>query len=149
MTADFKALLSQQVQSVEAPKLFPIGNYDAICGAHELLESSKKETPFVRFQVKLVGPREDVDPDDFEEAGGMEKLQSRSALRYDFYLTPDAYFMLRQFIENSLDIQCSERSFDEVLPETEGVPFIANIRHTPGQREGSMYMEIAGHAIAA
>ena len=148
MSADFGKLLNVQVDSVERPKPFPVGSYDALVMGHEAKESAQKETPFIRFQVKLMAPREDVDAEEFENAGGMEKLTARNAMRYDFYLTPDAYYRLREFLENGLGLQCAGRTFDAVLPETDNVPFIASIKHVTGREEGEVYMEISGHALA-
>lgn len=148
MTANFEELLGVQVDTVERPKLFPIGTYDAVLGKYETGESSQKGTPYVRFPVKLTGPREDVDQNDFEDAGGMEKLMSRSPLRHDFYLTPDATFLLRLFLENDLQMEIHNRNFDSVLPETDGMPLLVTIKHRPGRNEGEFFMEIADTAAA-
>lgn len=148
MSANFQELLSVQVDSVEPPKLFPAGPYDAVVLGHELGESSQKGTPYVRFQCKLLSPREGVDPEEFEAAGGMEKLADRKPLNYDQYLTPDAMFRLRQFMENALQIEGSGRTFDQTLPETKNVQFIAVIGHERGQREGEVFMRITDAAAA-
>lgn len=147
MTTDFASLLNRQVDSVEPPKRFPIGPYDAVIVDHECGESSNKGTPYVRFNVKLLSPREGVDMDEFEEAGGMEKLNDRKPIRFDFYLTDDAYYRLRQFLENGLGLQASGRTFDQVLPETKSAPFIAQIAHRKGNREGELFMEIGDYAM--
>ena len=142
MVANFEELLGVQVESVEAPKLFPAGPYNAVLGKYETKESSQKGTPFVRFPVKLTGPSDGVDLDEFEEAVGMEKLMTRNPLRLDFYLTPDATFRLRNFIENSLEMDIHNRNFDSLLPECDGIEFTAIVKHVPGQREGEVFMNI-------
>jgi hypothetical protein len=149
MTTNFEELLGQQVESVEPPRLFPIGSYDAVLGRYETGNSSNKGTPFVRFPVKLVGPKEDVDQDEFEAAGGMEKLINRSPLRLDFYMTPDASFRLRQFLENTLEMDSHNRTFDSMLPETDGMSLVVQIKHEAGQNEGEMFMRIGGTAAAS
>ena len=46
---NFGELLGVQVDSAERPKTFPTGNYSAVVIGHETGTSSKKGTPFVRF----------------------------------------------------------------------------------------------------
>jgi len=149
MTANFKDILSQQVDSVERPKLFPKGNYRAVVVSHEYLESSKKQTPFVRFWTKLVSPMP-IDDDyeaeksaeAFEAAGGMEKLGERKPIRNDYYLTGDAMYRLREYLEDTLELNCAGRPFDEVIPDTTNCQLIVSIIHNPGSKEGEFWMEI-------
>lgn len=148
MPANFQELLGVQVESVEPPVVFPPGPYAAVTGKYETGESSQKGTPFVRFPVKLLGPLDGVDMDQFEAAGGLEKLSTRSPLRLDFFLTPDAQHRLRKFLENSLQLNCHNKTFDSVLPDSDGVQFVAVIGHQAGRNEGEVYMNITGHAAA-
>ena len=149
MSANFGELLGRAVESVEPPKKFPVGSYDAMVLGYEQLESSKKGTPFIRFAVKLLAPRDDVDMEAFEEAGGVEKLNERT-MRLDFYLTDDAFFRLRQFLENTLELQASGRTFDQVIPESKNCQFIAKVGHEKStQKEGEFYMVIQDHAAAS
>ena len=146
---NFADLLNVQVDTAERPKSFPVGNYQAIIAGHEFGTSSKKGTPYVRFWCKLTGPNEDVDEDDFETAGGMEALQARKPIKLDFYLTGDGMYRLREFLEDSLELQCAGRSFDEVIPEATNVTFTATIKHDAGQKVGETYMNIDDYGIAA
>ncbi len=146
---DFSALLNKQVDTTERPKSFPVGNYQAVIAGHEFGTSTKKGTPFVRFFCKLTGPGEDVDEEIFEEVGGMGALQARKPLRLDFYLTDDAMYRLREFLEDSLELQCAGRSFDEVIPEATNVSFTATIKHDAGTKPGETYMNIDDYAVAA
>ena len=146
---NFSELLTTQVDTAERPKSFPIGDYNALITGHEFGKSSQKETPFVRFMCKLLSPLESVDEELFEEAGGMEALNARKPIRLDFYITPDALYRLREFLEDSLELSCSGRSFDEVIPEATNVSFVANIKHDAGQKPGEVYMNIDSTAKAA
>lgn len=141
-SVNFGELLGVQVDSVERPKSFPVGHYEAVILGHELGQSSKKETPYARFNVKLISPLEDVDPELFEEAGGLEGLNARKPLYNTFYLTPDAIYRLREFLENALELSCHGRAFDEVLPEATNCSVVAVIEHQTGDREGEVYMQI-------
>lgn len=149
MTTNFKSLLSQQVDSVEPPKLFPAAAYESVIVDHEFGESSQKGTPYVRFHVKLINPVGEFDQDAFDEAGGMEKLSARNPLRYDFYLTDDAFFRLKNFLKDGLKLETSGRNFDQLLPETKNMGFVANVTHRAGREAGSMFMEINGYAAEA
>jgi hypothetical protein len=51
----------------------------------------------------------------FSAAGGAERL-SKMKLGLDFYLTEDAMWRLREFLEDSLRIDCTTRSFKEAIP---------------------------------
>lgn len=147
---NFSELLNVQVDSVERPKSFPVGNYEAIIAGHEMGKSSQKETPYVRFNVKLIGPTEDVDDDLFEAAGGMEALRERKPVPLTFYLTRDALYRLREFLENGLELSCSGKNFDEVIPDSTNVSLLVHISHRAGQKEGEFFMELDDYmAIAA
>ncbi len=146
---NFSDLLNVQVQTAERPKSFPIGDYNAIVTGYEFGKSRNKETPYVQFNVTLLGPLESVDDELFEDAGGMEALNARKPLRHIFYITPGALFILRKFMENSLDLNCDGRTFDEVIPEATNVPLVANIKHDAGQEPGEVYMKIDSTAKAA
>ena len=146
---NFNKLLGVQVQSVERPKNFPTGHYDSVIIGHEMGKSSQKETPFVKFGVKLLGPTDDVDQELFEEAGGMEALQNRKPLDYTFYITADALHRLRYFLEEGLALNCSARNFDEVIPETANASVIVQVGHRAGRKEGEYFMEITDYMKAA
>ena len=145
---NFEALLAKQVDSVERPKLYPIGNYSAIIAQHEFGKSAKKETPFVKFDVKLIGPGSDVDEEAFEQAGGNEGLAKKKPLDLYFYLTPDALYRLREFLENSLELDCAGRPFDAVIPETSNCALTVSIKHRAGQKEGEFFMNIDDTSVA-
>ena len=139
---NFNELLTMQVESAERPKNFPVGSYSAVIAGHEFGKSSQKNTPYVRFHTKLLGPGSDVDPDLFDEAGGMEALAERKALRQDFYFTKDAVYRLREFLEEALLLNCAGRTFDEVIPEATNASLLVTIRHQAGTREGEFFMFI-------
>ena len=147
--ANFNELLSKQIDSVERPKLFPVGNYSALVTGHESGKSPQKGTDFVQFGIKLTGPQEDVDPEAFEEAGGMEKLQDRRDIPLTFYITDDALFRLKEFLQNTLELSCDGRAFDTVIPEATNCPLLVKIKHVPSRRkEGEFWMDIDDTAVA-
>lgn len=140
---DFGALLDVQVDSVERPPVFPAGPYTATVAAHEFGTSSQKGTPYCRYEIKLISPQEGVDQELFEAAGGMEKLAARKNMNLDFYLTEDAKYRLREFLENTLEINCSGSTFDKKIPEALNLPLTVEISHQAGQKPGEWWMNIA------
>ncbi len=146
---NFQELLAKQVDSVERPKAFPIGSYDAIIAGHEHGKSSKKETHYVRFWCKLIGTREDVDNEDFEAAGGLEALTARKPIKLDFYVTDAALWRLTEFLQESLDLNCAGRTIDAVIPESTNASLIVSIIHEAGTKQGDVFMNIDDTAKAA
>ncbi len=143
---NFTDLLSKQVESVERPPVFPAGHYLSTILGHKLDTSTNKGTPYCRFEVKLISPGEDVDEDLFEAAGGQEALDKKKPLNHDFYLTADAFYRLREFLEDGLKLGVSGRNFDEVIPETTNMSYLAKIKLAAGTREGEYYMNINDYA---
>ncbi len=145
---NFEELLSDQIDTVERPPVFPVGDYDALIVRWELGESSQKGTPYVRFYIKLTGPQENVDEELFEQAGGLQKLNDRREMQMDFYLTADAKYRLREFVENTLELNISGTTFDKILPDTVNLPLTVEINHRKGNKEGEFWMNINDHAKA-
>ena len=117
---DFSNLLSTSVDSVKRPPVKPPGTYLGTIAGYKFDTSSKKGTPFVRFEVSGVQPGEDIDQAQLEVDG--ERIDmAKWKPGFDFYLTADAMFRLKEFIE-SFNINAGGRSFNEVLPELKGMP---------------------------
>lgn len=138
---DFTKLLEKQVDSVEAPKPLPVGSYKALVGKHKFDKSAKKQTDFVRFDIKPIEALEDVDQEELEKAGGLAAMQ-KVTLRQDYYLTEDALYRLRKFLEENCRLSCEGRSFQEVIPETENAEIIVQLKHRLSEDGQSKYMEI-------
>jgi len=147
MPVDFKSLLSRTAPAAEKPKPFPAGTYTAVVKSHQFGESKQKGTPFVRYDIALTGPGDDVDPAAFEEAGGMSKLQGRT-IGWDFWLTEDAEYRLKDFLQGPCGITLGERSFGETIPEADGKRIKVVVKLSPSQDGKNIYMNIE-EAIAA
>ena len=112
---NYNTLLDKTVGSAERPKAVPIGIYTGIITEMGFDQSSKKKTPYVRYSVKPLQPVSGVDHDLFSAAGGADRL-NKMKLGLDFYLTEDAMWRLREFLEEALRIDCTTRSFKEAIP---------------------------------
>lgn len=141
MSIDFRALLSQPVDSFEKPKPFPTGLYQAVISGHEFGESRTQKTPYCRFHFRPISPSDDVDPIQFEEAGGVDRLL-KARLRKDFWLTDDALYRLSEFLEGPCKINTSGRSFAETIPETTELSVMIYVGHRMSEDGKEVYMQI-------
>jgi hypothetical protein len=112
---NYNSLLDKTVGSTERPKAVPIGIYTGVIVDFAFDQSSKKKTPYVRYGVKPIQPVSGVDPDLFAAAGGQDRL-NKMKLGLDFYLTEDAMWRLREFLEEAMKIDCATRSYKESIP---------------------------------
>lgn len=127
-TPDFTSLLNAPVDSAERPKPLPTGTYTFVIKGHGFDKSKNKQTPFVRFMCSPVAPGEDVDT-----AALPDNWQTKE-MRLDFYLTQDAMFRLREFLEN-LGMNTSGRPFSQVIPETTNATFLGTVVHKFNQQK--------------
>lgn len=140
-TANFNAILSKQVEEVERPKPLPVGTYLFNIVRHEFGESQQKKTPYVRFICKPMMAQDDVDKSMLPE-----NWQSKE-FRQDFYLTDEAMFRLRDFLE-TIQVSVSGRTFAAAIPDTTNRQFLGTVTHTIGKDGKSVYAEIGNVAAA-
>lgn len=139
--ADFASLLSKRVDTTERPKLIPPGTYQSVVQGHEFGESARKRTPYVRFSIQPITPEPDVDQELLQAFGGVAKLREKS-LRVDFFLTEDAMYRLREFLENHLRLNSNGRSYDQVIPEAKGRALKVQVAHEISQDAKSTYANV-------
>lgn len=142
----FADILNKPVQSAEKPRPVPPGSYMLRIKGREIGESQQKKTPFVRFFYTIEAPGPDVN---MAQLDGVDL--TKKTLRDDFYLTDDALYRLREFLENALGLNCSNESFGQVLVKTDGLRVIGNVKQVASKREGStdIFNEIVQYARAA
>ena len=119
MSTNFQSLLAIQVDSIEKPKPIPAGIYAGVLLGYELKEIGKNATPGVTFSIRGTAPISDVDEAAFQEAGGMETLAKRK-LEFTFYLTQDSQHRLKTFLTETLDLDGSGKTLEDLLQETTG-----------------------------
>ena len=137
MSPNFSSLLNRPAGDIKKPPVLPAGTYNGIIERTEFGESTKKKTPFLRYWVKVQTPGEDVDP---EELSGID-LGKKGALKSDFYITDDALWRLKSFIE-SCGVNLTGRTLEEGIPDTLGCQVIISVKHNPSQRGDEIYAEI-------
>lgn len=131
--SNFSNILEQKVDSIERPPLLPMGTYMGIITKHEFGKSKEKQTPFVEFYVRLQAGLEDVDP----AALAQIKELGKRELRVTHYLTEDAAYRLRDFLEKTLRINCTGRTLRETIPEANTKALKVHIKHVPSNKPGS------------
>jgi hypothetical protein len=119
---DFNQLLSTNLDAVKRPPVKPAGTYLGSIASYKFDLSSQKKTPYVRFELAGIQPGEDIDPDQMKEEDGTPIDLAKWKPGFEFYLTANALFMLKEFIEGFGNIQMSGRELKEVLPELKGLP---------------------------
>lgn len=129
MTVDFKALLSSKVEDAKAPPVLPEGTYHGLIEKFEFGESREQKTPFVKFTFKLTDFGDDIAEEDRTDVD-----LSKRQLSKEFYITSDALFRLKEFIEG-LGIDHAGKSFDVIFPETTNLPVILEVRHSPNKKD--------------
>jgi hypothetical protein len=140
----FANVLTKTVASTEAPKPVPVGTYLLVVKDFEFGESSKKKTPFLRVNYGIIAPGQDVDP---TQLAGFDLAKKN--LRDEFYLTDDALFRLRAYIENSLGIAIGQRNYGDIIAnDLKGKQVNASVIQEPSERPGdtTMYNRISGYA---
>lgn len=132
-TPDLRDLLKTQVDTIEKPKLYPAGAYRGTVTKFEYGKSAQKETPYVRYFVRL---------DEIAEGGGLteEDIEGitlgKQLFRTDFYLTADALFRLKDFM-TALDIQTSGLTLNEVIPEVVNQEVLVSLTQREFKRAGA------------
>lgn len=118
---DFANLLSKPLDEVKRPQAIPAGTYNAMIKSYEAAESKEKKTPYIRFHFTITGPGADVNAADLD---GVDL--SKKQLRRDFFITPDAEYRLKEFIE-SCHIDTRGRTFQSTLPDMVNQPVLLEV----------------------
>lgn len=126
MSANFNSILTNlgKPEEAERPKPFPVGSYNSVVKGHEFGESSKKKTPFVKFQIRHVAPLDDVDQAELAEVKNWQQRE----MGLTFYLTEDAIYRLREFADHC-GVNYTGRTWAEVIPEFNGTTFTSVVEH--------------------
>lgn len=142
---DFASLLNKKTEDATRPPPLPAGDYLMQVGKFQFGESDKKKTPYVEFECNFLAAGADIDP---QGLVGIDLSKRKRELT--FYLTDDAFWRFRKFLEETLLINGTGRTFNQCLPETVGKQFIATVSQEPSQKpnDDSIFNNITGHRAA-
>jgi hypothetical protein len=134
--------LSKPTDSIEKPKPLPAGTYNGVISKYEFGESKEKKTPYVRYHLTAHSAGEDVDPDSIE---GIDL--SKKSLRRDFYLTEDAMYRVKDFLD-SVGVSTSGRSLGEVIPEAINAAVLISVTQRSSPDGSEIYNDV-GNVVGA
>jgi hypothetical protein len=142
MAINVQHLLSRPMDSVKKPPTKPAGTYNGIIAGFKFAESKVQKTPYVRFTINNVTPGQDIAPDQQLDADGQPIDFSKWIPHKDFFLTDDALFRLKSFLEEGLQLPCNGRQFVEVLPDTKGMPVMFTATQRTSDDGKEIYIDI-------
>lgn len=101
----FGSILDRAPADVEKPKPLPQGSYiTSVVGQPRYDKSSKKQTPFVEFTLKVISAGDDVDADELEAflemPDGSKKKLSEITIKNTLYDTPAAGYRIKEFVQH-------------------------------------------------
>lgn len=137
---DFASLVNVQAETIERPKPLPAGSYTALIEKQEFGTTSEKQTPYCRYLFKPTQAQDDVDATALAEVN-----LSKISLRQDYWLTPDAVYRLKEFLEKTLGIESTGKTIGEMIPQAVGQQVLINVKHSI-DRKGEVRAEIASIA---
>jgi len=150
-------ILDMPSSSIERPKPIPQGTYvSQVMGQFREDKSTKKQTRYHEYTLKLVKPATngqdeplDVDMEDLARAltkasGEIAELSART-LRHTLYITPDALWRYKEFLDH-LGIPQEEDGEELTTLQRAGMApgrfVLVHIKHAPSQDGLSVFANI-------
>lgn len=122
---DFTELLRKPAGEAKRPQALDVGDYQGVIRSHEVGDSNRNHTPYVRLGVTLTAWPEGATP---MEGVDLNKRQ----LRKDFFLTDESLWRLDEFIK-SCGVNAIGKRYEDVLPALVGQPVKVEVRHYRSQ----------------
>ena len=109
MSVDFNTLLSKPIDDFKPPVPLPAGTYYGVITGRKIdVTKNEKETPFVRFTVKLTHADPEVELDGID--------LSKKSMNKDYYLSEAAGYRFKQLVE-SFGVSTAGKSLNEMIEE--------------------------------
>jgi hypothetical protein len=149
---NFTDILNQDFDTMKPPKPLPPGEYLAIIADQpEITQRGKNNNHCVVFPIKLVQALDQSPKFQSEIAEALDgKSLSDIRLQNTLWLTPDAAYRLKAFLQDHLGIDAKNAS--EAIAQSPGKQLIVTIGHYVSNKEGEaprVGMEIRATAKAA
>lgn len=136
---NFGDLLDKPSSDIEKPKPAPQGTYQfAINGLYKEGKSSKKQTPYVEFLCSYQAAMDDVDEETLTTYGGIAGKQTKLT----FYITEDAVWRLKKFLNEDLGIEEGDKSLRQMLDETPNCTFLGQVKHEASDDGENVFAKI-------
>ncbi len=135
----FASVLDMPAQDIERPKPIPVGSYVCVVqGQPKFDKSTKKQTEYVEFTLKLLEAMDDVDEDALKEAGGIKD----KTMRNTYYLTEGAIWRLKDFLGHCGIDTDTDASLRQLIDEAPGKQVVANIAHQASNDGSSVFAQV-------
>lgn len=122
MTLDLSGILSRPAETVKEPIPYPNGTYLMVVESFEGREVGEKKTPACDFTCRILQPLDvELTPD------LQEQLNNGTRMRLTMWLSENALFRFKEFLERDLQIEGGNRTLNEMLPESVSRQFKAEI----------------------
>lgn len=144
---NFGSILDKQSSEIERPKPLPVGTYiAAVQGLPRIDKSSKKQTEFSEYTLKLLAAQDDVDADALTEMGGI----ANKTIKATYYHTDDAAWRLKKFLDD-LGIEEEDEdgeglSLRQRMQMVAGRQVLVTIKHTASDDGTTVYANVNGTA---
>ena len=135
----FASVLDMPASDIERPKPLPVGSYVCVVqGQPKIDKSSKKQTEYVEYTLKLLEALNDVDTDALDAVGGIQEKFTKVT----FYLTENSVYRLKEFLEHcGVDME-EEGSLRQYIAEAPGKQVVAHIIHEASQEGDAVYARV-------
>lgn len=138
MSANFSDVLNKKLDTVEKPKPLPAGTYFALINAApDIKPRGQNNNLAAEFTFKILQPTEDVDAEALAEQGG---IRDRT-LRYTLWLTDDALWRAKQFIENC-GVEDTDISLTQGLQACIGAQVKVLVKQVPSKDGEELFANI-------
>ena len=141
---NFGSILDKPTSEIERPPTLPQGSY--LCVVHGLPrfdKSTKKQTEFAEFTLRVLQAGEDVEEEALKEFGPL----GETSIKHTFYLTEKSAYRLKEFLINDLLIE-DTGTLREMIDETPGKQVMISIKHQASDDGKSVYANVASTAPA-
>ncbi len=135
----FSSVLDTPAGDIERPKPLPVGSYVCVVqGQPRIDKSTKKQTEFVEYTLKLLEALDDVDDEALKDIGGIKDKTTRIT----FYLTENSIFRLKEFLEHCGIEMEDKGSLRQYIGEATGQQVVAHIVHEASQDGDAVYARV-------
>ena len=150
---NFGAILDTPATDIAPPKPLPVGSYVClVMGLPKMDKSTRKQTEFVEFTLKYMSALDDVDEEALDDAltkpSGEQTALTEKTTKITFYLTENAIWRLKKFLEDDLQIEAEDRTLRQMIDDAPGRQVLIALRHGAAD-SGLPFAEIASTAAVS
>lgn len=144
---NFASILDAPASDISRPKPLPVGTYLAIVeGLPRYDKSTKKGTDFVEFALRIAAAADDVDQEELEEVGLTLKDGTPRSMKATYYLTEDAAWRLKKFLEDLGFDFSTDLTLREACENAANREVYITVGHEPSQDGQAIFARITGTA---